>query len=149
VGEWSGNHNWQRFAKEVDAGMHTFTWAYIKDYGIDQYLDASWVDYISFPPTDAWSSIDKNENPIINQIRLYPNPANTNTTVEFNLLQSQSISTQLYNQLGQKVGAEINHGQHYAGLQSFSLNIDGLSQGIYFVEIRIGKQQYFQKLIIE
>ena len=48
---WSGNVAWSEFSAAVDAGEHTFSWSYTKDYSVSNGGDCGWVDYIVFPPT--------------------------------------------------------------------------------------------------
>jgi murein tripeptide amidase MpaA len=48
--EWSGEIDWTEYTINVDAGMHTFTWSYEKDYSVSGGSDCGWVDYVSFPP---------------------------------------------------------------------------------------------------
>ncbi|NTW33377.1 MAG: T9SS type A sorting domain-containing protein [Bacteroidetes bacterium] len=80
-------------------------------------------------------------------IQVYPNPFNSNTTIEFTLIQPEKVSIVLYNMIGEKViSSEEN--SYNAGLHS--INIDGrnLVQGIYFADIRIGNNKYTKKLTL-
>ena len=147
--KWSGNKSWEKFSFGVTAGMHTFKWAYIKDYYMAEGQDAAWVDYINFPPTDAWSSIEEQKEAQISQIKLWPNPASDQVQIELELLKSGIIYTTIFNQLGQETAPTINHGKQAVGFNHLQLDASHLAAGIYFVQIRINDQQYFQKLIIQ
>ncbi len=149
MGKWSGNKNWKKYSFFVEAGEHTFSWKYEKDYYQAQYLDAIWVDYISFPPTDTWSNIEYNEEKNISQISIWPNPASDNINIEMNLQKDMQLSVSIINQLGQKVIDDINYGKQFSGKANFSINTTGLQSGVYIVRISSGKQQYYQKLIIK
>jgi len=149
LGSWSGNINWQRFAFPVTTGIHTFQWSYIKDNYSVNYLDATWIDYIKFPPTDSWSSIKTSENPIINGISLWPNPAESDVNIEIDLSKDANISTSIYNQIGQLTNQPINQGKYSKGKNTIKLNTNNLSSGVYIVKIEIENQSYFQKLIIK
>ncbi len=48
-GEWSGSESWTKEVFGVDPGMHTFKWAYEKDYSQTGGVDKAWIDYISLP----------------------------------------------------------------------------------------------------
>ncbi len=146
---WSGNKDWQRYSFPVSTGMHTFKWSYIKDVYSTSYLDATWIDYIKFPPTDAWSSIKNNEKAIITNIYLWPNPSTDIVNVELNLVQRGNISTSIFNQLGQLAINPTNHGEYPKGKNLIKINTANLSSGVYIVKIDIDKQSYFQKLIIK
>lgn len=147
--EWSGLLNWQKMSYPVSAGYHTFKWEYTKDVGIATNQDAAWVDYIKFPPTDAWSSVECLDEALINEIHLYPNPAVDQVTVDFTLTANQEIVSTLYNQLGQAISTPINHGLFTEGKHSLVLSLKNLSAGVYFVRIQTADQFYFSKLIVE
>ena len=51
-GEWAGEIGWTMAEYVIDAGTHTFKWAYEKDFSISSGSDAAWVDYITFPPME-------------------------------------------------------------------------------------------------
>lgn len=146
---WSGNKGWKLYKFPVNAGNHTFKWSYIKDYYQSSYSDAVWLDYISFPPTDAWSSVENIDNASISNIRLWPNPAIDFVNVDFNMNSRQNVISSVYDQLGRLVIPELNHGKFNDGNSSLRIDSKGLNSGIYFVCIRIGEQQFFQKLIIQ
>ena len=52
VGMWSNNNDttFRRMAYPVLAGPHTFKWTYEKNASVAGGMDATWVDYIVFPP---------------------------------------------------------------------------------------------------
>ena len=47
----SGDVDWTRAAFPVQAGSHTYTFTYQKDYSVDNGSDCAWVDDISLPRT--------------------------------------------------------------------------------------------------
>ncbi|MCB0806000.1 MAG: T9SS type A sorting domain-containing protein [Bacteroidales bacterium] len=49
-GEWDGQGSWSLETFAVTAGVHTFKWAYEKDYSVSSNEDCAWIDYIVFPP---------------------------------------------------------------------------------------------------
>lgn len=146
---WSGDKNWDRFAFAVSSGMHTFKWSYIKDVYSVGHMDATWIDYIKFPPTDAWSSIENSESPIISNIELWPNPATSNVNITLEISKNANITTSIYNQVGQLTNQPINQGKYSKGKNTIRLNTNNLSSGVYIVKIDVDNQSYFQKLIIK
>lgn len=50
MAKWAGDVPWGLASFPVDAGTHTFTWKYKKDYSVSTGADKAWVDYISWPP---------------------------------------------------------------------------------------------------
>ena len=49
--KWAGEIDWSFEGFNVNQGLHTFRWEYIKDNAVDNGYDASWIDYIVFPNT--------------------------------------------------------------------------------------------------
>ena len=49
IGEWSGDLDWQEVSFPVEAGRHTFRWAYSKDSSVSEGDDTAWIDDIVFP----------------------------------------------------------------------------------------------------
>jgi len=148
-GSWSGSKSWERFSYPVSAGVHTFKWSYIKDYFQTSYLDATWIDYIKFPPTDAWSNIEDKNEESISSIKLYPNPAIDIVNIEFEVKKREDVATTIFNQLGKVVIAEKNYGKFDFGVNHLRINTESLSSGVYFIRVRVGEQEFFQKLIIQ
>ncbi len=148
-GSWSGNEPWTQQSYEIDAGNHTFIWEYSKDYMYTENLDAVWIDYIIFPPTDAWTVIRDNKEPLLSEIKLWPNPATNNVNIVVKTLIKTDISISVYNQLGQIVIDNTDFGNYIQGEVSMTLNTSKLKSGVYIVRIIAKDQQYYQKLIIE
>ncbi len=49
-GSWAGEVGWAEATYDVQAGGHTFKWAYTKDQSVSNGDDCAWVDFIIFPP---------------------------------------------------------------------------------------------------
>ena len=49
--QWAGEQSWSISSFQVNQGVHTFSWEYIKDNAVTEGVDAAWVDQIIFPPT--------------------------------------------------------------------------------------------------
>ncbi|MBL7930982.1 MAG: T9SS type A sorting domain-containing protein, partial [Bacteroidia bacterium] len=78
---------------------------------------------------------------------VFPNPAKNNATVKVNLVNSSKIQIQLMNAVGQVISTTSMQGQ--AGVNSISLNISGVSSGIYFVSVKVDEAVGTKKLVIE
>jgi hypothetical protein len=48
-GQWAGTIDWGQISYPITTGVHTFKWAYEKDYSVSSGSDCVWVDYIIFP----------------------------------------------------------------------------------------------------
>lgn len=85
----------------------------------------------------------KTSNTILN---IFPNPANDNVTVIFNALTNNTIVT-IIDLTGKQVLTEQLNTD--IGLSQQNLNINNLTQGIYFLKITSGTNTSTQKLIIQ
>jgi hypothetical protein len=76
-----------------------------------------------------------------------PNPASMETVFHFNLSAASTVHLMLHDALGRKVRT-ISDGIYPAGQQEFSINLDGLPSGIYFVRGNIGGQVMVGRLVV-
>lgn len=47
---WAGEVAWGQVSYFIEAGIHTFSWVYDKDYSVSSGSDCAWIDYVVFPP---------------------------------------------------------------------------------------------------
>lgn len=72
--EWSGIIGWTRAAYPVDAGVHTYTWTYSKDYWGTSGKDCGYIDAISFPCGKVNYPVAVQEIALNTDIQIWPNP---------------------------------------------------------------------------
>jgi hypothetical protein len=78
---------------------------------------------------------------------LYPNPADNNVNVMFNISENKSMNVSVVSILGNVVkNYNINA---VSGLNTINVDIADLKGGIYFVNLRSGNTQITKKLIVE
>lgn len=77
----------------------------------------------------------------------YPNPFNPSTTICFTLPEKYMTSLRIYNQLGELVATLLNN-QLEAGSHSVTWNAAGNPSGIYFYELKAGKNSSVKKLLL-
>ena len=77
-----------------------------------------------------------------NSFSFYPNPANDFITVQFNTVTATSIT--LYNSLGQIVYAH----NAVAPVSNYKIDVRGIPQGIYFLQLKNNKEILQQKVLI-
>jgi len=79
---------------------------------------------------------------------LFPNPAQSKTTVSFELSKSIDIEISAYNVVGEKtlLVANKNFG---AGVHSVEINVADLAKGVYMIEIKSDEGVSTKKLVIE
>jgi hypothetical protein len=72
---------------------------------------------------------------ISDTVRLYPNPFENQTIIQFTLIESDTISVSFYSLIGQIVLQPITSQIISGGLQTLIVNTSSLSQGVYFIKI--------------
>src|SRR5664280_2888803 len=78
----------------------------------------------------------------------YPNPFNPRTRIEITLTNNVNVKVELYNQIGQKVRADIEK-YFTAGNNSIDLELNGLANGFYIARINVdGKYNVVRKLML-
>ena len=78
---------------------------------------------------------------------IYPNPTKDNASVAINLVTNSKIQIDVLNTVGQVVKGFQSQGQ--VGANSISVDLSGLSSGIYFVNIKVDNASSTKKLVIE
>ncbi|MCE5304919.1 MAG: carboxylesterase family protein [Chloroherpetonaceae bacterium] len=77
----------------------------------------------------------------------YPNPLNQNTVISYNLPVSGFVSLKLYDVFGNEVATLVNADTE-AGYHKVEFNANGLSNGMYFYELRTDKFVEMKKMIL-
>jgi len=89
------------------------------------------------------------EHDLAKSVSLYPNPVSKgNSTLSFNMEATADAQIQLMNNLGQKV-KDVYRGKLNTGLNTFNLETETLSSGVYFVNILLEDGKITKKLIVE
>lgn len=81
-------------------------------------------------------------------IYIFPNPTNSDATLNISLPKTATVSYSVSNSLGQQIDAE-NLGTMKDGSYSIKLNATDYTNGIYFIKVRIGDSIITQKLIVK
>ncbi len=91
-------------------------------------------------------AIDEIES--INALDVYPNPATTNVTIEFNATTSDALTISLYNVVGKlatnKIVQNLTLGQNL-----INLGVTELPSGIYTLELQMNGQKTTRKIVVE
>mgnify|MGYP001068190210 CR=1 FL=1 len=94
--------------------------------------------YVGIPQSETGNSTS--------EIRIFPNPFTTHTTIEFSIPKTFTVSIQIFNAMGTRV-AELHHGQLPAGQQHFTWHAGDLPKGLYFCRVQAGKEVTTRKII--
>ena len=114
--------------------------AYYKIFSSDGGLITSGGENVGFEKSDALkvNSITAIEDiASLNNVSLYPNPANTAFTFEVNMNQTADVAFNVVDMYG-KVIANIANSSLSAGLHSFEVSTENMANGIYFVKMTEG-----------
>lgn len=97
------------------------------------------------PPVDSPESDIPN---ILNNIQIYPNPFNPETTISFSLEYAAEVVIDIYNSKGQKIKRILND-RLDQGLNKVSWKADrDTPSGIYFAKISMGSETEIKKMIL-
>jgi hypothetical protein len=136
-GEWSGVVGWKRAAFPVTEGVHTFTWAYIKDNFVANGQDCAYIDNILFPGGKVNHPVGVDDfAPVTALFRSWPNP----TTGILHIQLNEDADSQDYTyQLFSFTGKLLQGGR----LSDFRTEIDmtGYVSGVYVLKIEDRQHQ--------
>ncbi len=102
---------------------------------------------LSFANTSTLIGIAENTANSINNSSIFPNPAKNNVTVNINLINTSKVQIDVLNTVGQLVRTIQSQAQ--TGSNSITIDLSGLSSGIYFVNIKVDNVRSAKKLVIE
>lgn len=76
----------------------------------------------------------------------YPNPAGTTATLMYNLPESGNVRIVLHDMLGQEISTY--EGDQLRGINTWTVDVSTLPEGVYFYELDFGTQKLVQKMIV-
>ena len=128
--EWSGNISWTRAAYPVNAGPHTYTWTYSKDYYGTSGKDCAYIDAIAFPCGKVNYPVSIQEIALnSDSYQVWPNPATD--VLHLQLLDNSDTQGYTY-QLLSLAGKLLQGGRLSDNTE---IDVRSLVSGIYFLRI--------------
>ncbi len=129
----------------------------VRDSTRDVTIDATHTDFTNQDYTadstsvyyiDVTTGIAAHKAPV-GVMSIYPNPSNTNTTIEYTIADHATVSLGVYNVLGVKV-AELANTEQAAGNYKYIFNAKNynLRSGIYFISLITDGKATIQRLVI-
>jgi hypothetical protein len=85
----------------------------------------------------------------VDSLTIYPNPFNSATTIHFDLVQTDTITLQVFNPLGQTVRTFYQSTVLPSGSYHMNLNGDSLIEGVYFIKLYIGSTKSIVKKAVK
>jgi hypothetical protein len=83
-----------------------------------------------------------------NNIKVYPNPANGKVSIAYTLATPADVSVELYDVVGKSLKTIVPASQEGAGAHTHQVTLSELSQGMYFVKLRINESETSVKLFV-
>ncbi|MGD1046447.1 MAG: T9SS type A sorting domain-containing protein [Bacteroidota bacterium] len=109
------------------------------------WMNASLFGHVKLVAENA-TGVESGHAIQINPIRLYPNPASSTSQLQLDNSYRGEVSIRLFNLLGQEVFRTV--GSKADRLFTQSLILNRLPSGFYFIQTRMGKTIFCEKLII-
>jgi hypothetical protein len=107
-------------------------------------FNKAWTQPVFFDNLPTAVQYPANHDP---GIRVYPNPASQECQVEFNLIEKQSVRSDLYNLQGQLIRTFLNDVQA-AGKHMISLDIRDIPAGSYLLKLSGEQFNYTERVIV-
>ena len=145
----TGSHNWSSSAENSN-NENTFI---LHDPDIaNQYLQEFAARYYQFGGTDSVrvtdvEQIDLNAPRAVMLAQNFPNPFRNSTSIEYAIPVPQQVSLRMYDLQGREVQKLVDLPQA-AGRYRVDFSVKGLSSGVYFCRLQVGKVVQQRKMLL-
>jgi hypothetical protein len=85
---------------------------------------------------------------VVNSFVVYPNPANSSTSISFDIAENNKVTILVYNVLGNLVSNLSQSNDFEKGNNTISLKTSNLTSGIYYIVLEINGSKETKKIII-
>lgn len=86
---------------------------------------------------------------IVNNLSVSPNPFSTTATIQFQLLQSDTVSLRVVNVFGSTLESFFQNTYLPTGNYSITLTGDSLIDGLYMIVLNVGDSQFVKKIVYQ
>jgi hypothetical protein len=111
-----------------------------------------WLQFLVQSTSAAKNAITQNIPTItdadLNSIHLFPNPSQGATELVYELIKDATTSITVYDALGNLVVNQLNKRYESKGMHRCSLQLKGLKNGVYFVQLTTNQNKQTVKLIV-
>lgn len=146
--KWDGVKMWTYEEFDVTAGEHTFSWTYNKDAIGTAGDDCAYLDDIALPIHDKATIINSVQKEVSNlDYNIYPNPVNSNATINYQLPEASNVKISIVNLLGEEVNVIANK-EMQEGVYNLNFNSSNYEAGIYFCKFVVNDLSFSKKIII-
>ena len=141
VDSWSGEADWDVTSVDLPAGSHTILWVYVKDGSLSAGEDRAWIDDVVLPKgavVTALEAVVPGDKPDAYRLgQNYPNPVGGSTTIPFAIPEADYVTLKVFDIAGRHVATLVD-GARAPGEYRVMSELDGVSGGVYFYELRSG-----------
>ncbi|MFP5471512.1 MAG: T9SS type A sorting domain-containing protein, partial [Bacteroidia bacterium] len=92
------------------------------------------------------STVSVVNNTLNNNLKLYPNPTNGNSSLDVNLVENTNVTVDVLNTLGQVVFTKTL--TNVSGSQKVNIDSQNFESGLYLVNIKVGDNVTTKKLTV-
>jgi hypothetical protein len=123
----------------------------INDMRLDGKFLSAWgdiVDHFTIIKTEETMTAITNDNQILSDVSIYPNPFDKFTNIEFNLQKNAFVKIEVFDLAGKTLHT-ITQEKLKAGNHKFKLKTAdaGLTLGTYLIKISNGNEAVFEKIV--
>lgn len=142
----SSTDQWAEFSFIIPAGLVTtmdnmrLKFSFYSNGGNNIYIDD--INITSLSGSDINSQTLAG-----NEIKLYPNPANSDTKLYLELNNSYNVSIQIIDLNGRLVNDVFNNKMSVGSYNIDINNLDNLATGVYYVKVRLDNNETFLPLV--
>ncbi len=138
---------------QIEKGEHTLSIGYRED---GAKLDKIAISNSPFPPVEMGEDAENSCIPKVginsieledNKLRIYPNPADSKTNIEFSLENSSNVSLKIYDNIGKKIVTLIDD-EFEAGSYVMNWDASKISGGNYTCKFIAGNNTISQKMVL-
>lgn len=127
--------------KQLEPVNHWYTSAILNFDNLETVIPPYGQDYRGYVGI-AENALNSASNSVI-----YPNPARNNAVLAIDMKNSSKVEISVMNMVGQQVKSTQAEGQ--IGQNNINVDLNGLSSGIYMVNVKVGGASSTKKLIVE
>ncbi len=84
----------------------------------------------------------------LSSVSLFPNPANSTSTLSYTLASTENVTAYLSDALGREVMRIVNDKTNAAGNYTMKIDVSALQTGLYFCTIKTGEATVTKKLVV-
>ncbi|MFT7612761.1 MAG: PKD repeat protein [Parvicellaceae bacterium] len=95
---------------------------------------------------DAVMSIEDQD--VIQNLNIYPNPLSDYSNIEFNLIQNADVSVEMFDMVGKLISND-RYSNLSSGMHKLNLDARNIGTGIYLVKLRIGDTEVTRRVIVD